>query len=439
MIDAIDVLARLIHASLRGLARAGFPPAARLSPSELGGSAHLLACGMFGAAWHARRGAPSWADLSRGWERAADEIASAALHGRFDPADRVELLTDNARAFAARAELIDAARARVDLATYYLQADETGRALSARLRAAAARGVRVRLVADGYIMRKKDYEGLGVMALVRDLRAAGVDVHLFRDPARPYDTNHRKLLVVDGEALILGGRNVADHYAGDAWRDVELLLRGPSARAAEALFERTRRGDPEPPRRPGAPDAYLQATAPGDVARHANFIYLLQCVRDARRTVDVENAYFLEHPAVLRGLRAARARGVRVRVFTNSAESNDLDYANYRLYAGFSGMLDAGIELYLRRGKGRTLHSKYFVIDGRWNSVGSSNLDYYSPRYCTEANVQVESPELAAALTAYFEAGIAEADRLVDPAVIDHVLRGSSVSRAIDALLRDVQ
>jgi cardiolipin synthase len=297
----------------------------------------------------------------------------------------------------------------------------------------------VRLVADAHAMHTKDREDPRVMAQIVRLRAAGVAIRLSRDPARPYDADHRKMLLVDGEALIIGGRNLADHYAGPAWRDVDLLIRGPSAGAAAAVFERTFHREPEPPRRPGQPGELIQATLPESLEEHANVVYLLQCVGAARRTIDIENAYYFSHPAVLRALAAARGRGVRVRVLTNSAASNDIRFANYRLYLGFPGMIEAGVEVHLRRGEGKTLHSKYFVVDGAWVSLGSSNFDYYSPRHCAEANVQVESEELGAALTRFFESGLAEADRLEDPREIDAVLRASGWSRAVDVLLRDVQ
>ena len=437
--DAIDALARVLRVPLAALKRVGYAPAARLSDQEIAGNAHSLGAGLLGAVWQARRGAPSWEELSRAWERAAEarEGVDPKLHGSFDPADKIELVTDNAEAFELRSRLFAGAKRRIDVATYYLQADETGRRFARDLAAAAARGVDVRLVADEYILRKKDHESPGVMALVDELAAAGVDVRLWRDRERPYDANHRKLVIVDGEALLIGGRNVGDHYAGSAWRDVELFVVGPSARAGEALFERTFRREPEPPR--GAGGALLHATTPADVGTHATFIYLLQCIRAARWSIEIENAYCFAHEALVRQLAAAQRRGVRVRLLTNSAASNDLDYANWRLYSGFLAMLDAGVELWGRRGAGRTLHCKYFVVDGEWVSLGSTNLDYYSPRFCTEANVHARSADLGARLVRWFEAGIAEADRIDDPARVEAVMRGSTLSRGLDAVIRDAQ
>lgn len=434
---SVSALARALSVPLGALRRLGFPPVARLSPGELRGRAHGLSYGLCATVWQALRRAPSWDEVSRAWEDAVARTdgVDPGLHGRFDGADTVALLGDNREAFAARARLYARARRRIDLATYYIQADEVGRATLRDLAAAVARGVRVRFVADAQVMRQKEQAGLGALGLVDALRAAGVEVRLWEDPARPYDVSHRKLLVVDGEAVLLGGRNLAEHYAGEAWRDVEILVEGPTAREAEALFERTFAGQPEPRGAGGV----LHATAPADVRGHAGFVYLLQCLRAARRTVDLENAYYLRHPALERSLVAARRRGLRVRLLTNSAESNDLDFANYRLYAGFRGLLEAGVEVWLRRGAGRTLHGKYFVVDGAWVGLGSTNLDYYSPRYCTDLAAHVSSPALGAALGAWFERGLAEADRLTDPARIEAVLRRERVARGFDAVLRDLQ
>src|SRR5262249_42298179 len=135
--------------------------------------------------------------------------------------------------------------------------------------------------------------------------------------------------------------------------------------------------------RPMEPGIFQTAT-PAGIAENAGFLYLLQSIRACRETLDIENAYYINHPILNRELAHARKRGARIRILTNSVESNDLDFTNYRIYAGFPELLDAGIELHVRTGKARTLHCKYFVADGEWVGFGSSNLDYYSPRFCGE-------------------------------------------------------
>lgn len=434
----VDGVAEVIHAPFALLRRLGVAPAAAMSPGDLRGNAQLLSQGVLGVLWQTARRAPPWEDVSRAWEASAraGHVSSPDLCGAFDPADRVRVVGDNAASSALREALHAGARRTIDLSTYYLQRDDTGRAVAAQLLAAVRRGVRVRLVADAAIVRKKQRDGSGAEDLLHELRAGGVEVRGWHDPARPFDTNHRKLLLVDGAHLLLGGRNIADHYAGPDWRDVEVHVEGPTAASVEALFARTFEGAPEPP---GEPGARVRATTPRDLTSHATFVFLLRCLRDARETVDVENAYLFAHPAMVRAIADATRRGVRVRLLTNSAESNDLDFANYRLYAGLMALREAGASVHLRRGRGRTLHCKYFVADRRWVSLGSTNLDYYSPRFCTEANLQVESEALGEELTAWFEEGLRDADEARDLAALARVRDAQTFARVFDRLLRDGQ
>ncbi len=439
MTDSLAPLADRLHSALRALQRLGVREALALSEQELRGTAHMLACAVSLRRWQLERRRPSWDELSLAWEALATQTAAnepslcATLHDE----DRVELVTDNAASFALRARWIAESQRSIELATYYLQGDSTGQRTVEQLIAAARRGVRVRVIADRYALSKKQYEGLGADALVDRLVAHGASVQRWSDPTRPYDVNHRKLLIVDDRRLLIGGRNIADHYAGPAWRDVELALEGPSAQRASSLYERTASGADEPALRPGS---LLYASTPARVREHSYWVFLLQCIRAARSTVDIENAYLFAHPALRRALAAAVRRGVRARVLTNSDETNDLGYANYRLYTGLTALFDAGVEVHVRRGAGRTLHCKYFVVDQRWVGLGSSNLDYYSARFCTEANVHVESASLAQQCARWFEAGIDDATRLADRAeIVSAARKHARIGRVIDALLEDTQ
>ena len=106
-----------------------------------------------------------------------------------------------------------------------------------RLADCANRGVKVRVLADGMAMARKLFERPELARLVAGLRETGVDFRLFHDAERPYDASHRKMLIADGEILVTGGRNFADHYSGPEWRDIDIMLTGPSLAAAQALFE----------------------------------------------------------------------------------------------------------------------------------------------------------------------------------------------------------
>jgi phosphatidylserine/phosphatidylglycerophosphate/cardiolipin synthase-like enzyme len=75
-------------------------------------------------------------------------------------------------------------------------------------------------------------------------------------------------------------------------------------------------------------------------------------------------------------------------------------------------LIESGVEVLARRGSGRTLHSKYVVVDSAWVSFGSHNLDYYSSRFCCETNLHVGSERLAHLLEACFIEGMADSSRV---------------------------
>jgi len=432
--NPLDPLARLLRLFLAACRAARIEPAASMSDADLAGNAHGIAYAILATRWQQKIETPSWASVYQQWQSRLSASEATSLYGCFDPSDRLELLTDNAAAFEKRHELYQAAKQSIDISTFYIQADEVGWRTARALAGCARRGVRVRIVADRCITEQKIFGNPQVLDMIRFLRDAGVDYRLFKDSGRPYDICHRKLLIVDGTTLIIGGRNYANHYAGTEWRDIDLLLTGPSVTCLQPVYEEAFAN---------FPNTYegnlFQASTPAGIASNASFIYLLECIRSCRKTLDIENAYYFNHPLIHHELAAACRRGVRIRLFTNSAQSNDLDFMNYRLYAGFPDLIDAGVLLYLRRGKGRTLHCKYFVADEEWVGFGSSNLDFFSPRFCLEIGIQVRDCHLAKVLTAWFEQGIAEAEPMTDRSAAERVMARQTVSKIFDRWFPDIQ
>jgi len=413
-----------------------------MSPRDVRANASGLSYAILATRWLKRSRQAAWDEIYDQWDRRlppAPEI-EPFRYGAFDPGDSFQLLADNAEAFATRYRLFEEARESIDITTYYIQADATGQETARRLAQCARRGVRVRILVDGIATARKAYEDAAVDQLAAGLRSAGAEFRVFRDPARPFDASHRKLLLVDETTLITGGRNYADHYSGREWRDIDLMLTGPSARQAQAVVEQTFAQASGYAAKPGsASSGMVQTTTPAGIAENAGFIYLLQCIRACRKTLDIEHAYYMNHSIVHRELAHARRRGVRVRLLTNSAISNDLDFTNYRIYAGFPDLLDAGIELHVQVGKGRTLHCKYFVADGEWVGLGSSNLDFYSPRFCGEAGIHVRSAGLGSLLASWFEEGLRDAERVVSANEVAAFLRAQTIGRVFDSRFHDIQ
>ena len=138
------------------------------------------------------------------------------------------------------------------------------------------------------------------------------------------------------------------------------------------------------------------------------------------RELDLVSPYFVPTQGGTAGLIALAARGVRVRVLTNSLAATDVTpvhagYAKYR-----EALLRGGVRLYelkplghqdsaerQRSGGGSSsasLHAKTFAVDRSRLFVGSFNLDPRSARLNTEMGVVIDSAALAARLSDALEA-----------------------------------
>jgi putative cardiolipin synthase len=161
------------------------------------------------------------------------------------------LVDDGPQALMMRSLLADQAQQSIDLQTYIYDDDEAGIVLIDRLRAAAERGVQVRLLIDDNGLQRDDCLPLLLDSLpnaeVRVFNPFRLRPRWTRPLQIPFEfrrLNHRmhnKLFVVDQFAAIIGGRNVGGHYfeahEEANFTDLDVLLLGPVAQAARECFE----------------------------------------------------------------------------------------------------------------------------------------------------------------------------------------------------------
>jgi putative cardiolipin synthase len=163
----------------------------------------------------------------------------------------VGLLDTGADALRVRDVLIEAARDRIDAQYYIWNADASGRYLAARLLAAAARGVRVRVLLDDVNLALDDPVLAGLAAhpnvAVRvynplpGRRGAARALSFLGDFGRLNRRMHNKSFTVDGVVTVIGGRNIGDEYfdldPAVNFRDRELIAVGPVVAGVGAAFE----------------------------------------------------------------------------------------------------------------------------------------------------------------------------------------------------------
>ncbi|MFZ5508889.1 MAG: cardiolipin synthase ClsB [Pseudomonadota bacterium] len=352
------------------------------------------------------------------------------MRAEFLPGNLVTLLETGAAYFPALRQAIDAAEREIYLETYIFEDDQTGRMICTALADAARRGVTVRVLADGFGAR--DF----AQRLRPRLEQSGVQVLIYRPEAAPLKFRrhrlrrlHRKLAVVDGRVAFVGGINIIDdmHTPGHMppRYDYAVQVEGPvlepihdSARrlwelVAWARLRRRFRGDTYTPAVTTWRGDMHAAFLVRDNLRHRRDIEeaYLEAIDGARREIVLANAYFLPGMRFRHALTEAARRGVTVIVLLQGrVEYLLLHYATQALYGA---LLSAGVRIFEYHKS--FLHAKVAVVDGRWATVGSSNIDPFSLLLAREANVVVHNERFAEGLRTSLQAAMDHGSRELKP------------------------
>lgn len=324
--------------------------------------------------------------------------------------NRVEVMLNGDGTYPRLWEDLRSARSSITLQLYYgasgQMADELGRILLDR----AAAGVRVFLL----------YDAFGTVDIPREhvdaLTAAGVQVRPFR-PIRlstlhvAQNRSHVRGIVVDGRVGWTGGFGIDDKWLGDgrtngSWRETNVRFEGPAVRQLQAAFaaawvEATGvliTGRPTLVEHDDGVMAGLLYTTPtlGSTAAER---FLALSIAAAQKTLYVTNAYFAPDESFIDLFAAAAARGVDVRILT-AGHRTDVQTVRYAGRAWYEKLLAAGVRVY--EWQPTTLHSKTFVVDGRWSTIGSMNLDNRSLALNDEATLMVLNPTVGLRMEAIF-------------------------------------
>lgn len=337
--------------------------------------------------------------------RAQTHPGKAGIHALSDPYD----------AFAARVLLARAAQKTLDVQYYIWRGDTTGTLLLDELRAAAQRGVRVRLLLDDNGTAGLDAELAALDShsnieirlfnpfLIRTPKAIGYVTDFMRANRRM----HNKSFTADGQATIIGGRNVGDEYFGATegvlFADLDVLAVGSVVADVSSDFDRYWASDSSYPAQlilPEASAAQLQAFADAatrmasapvateyiQAISESGFIgNLLQGVLafewaetrmvsddpakglgmaesdgllihqlgeilgEPESHVELVSPYFVPTAAGTEAFARMAERGVKIRVLTNSLDATDVA----AVHAGYAkrrkDLLEAGILLYEMR------------------------------------------------------------------------------------------
>ena len=254
----------------------------------------------------------------------------------------------------------------------------------------AAQGVEVRLI----------YDDMGCMfTLPRDyneqLAARGIQCRVFNRflpvmTLRLNNRDHRKLMIIDGKVGFTGGINLADEYINvkerfGHWKDSAILLEGDAVWSMTVMFltmwdhcsgwdeDFSRFRPPAAPARPWTGYVQPYTDTPLDHEAVGQAVYL-NMIAKAKKYIYITTPYLVIDVATNTALCNAAKSGVDVRIITPHIP--DKRYVFEVTRAHYPPLLDAGVQIY--EYTPGFIHAKNFVVDGRFATVGTVNLDYRS-------------------------------------------------------------
>jgi len=296
---------------------------------------------------------------------------------------------------------IDGAKKQILFETYIWKGDEIGWKFKTALTAAAARGVDVHCVYDGFANVVVSPAFKRFSPSLKVLRYPVWNAGLRVWDLRRYGRNHRKMLVVDEEVAFLGGYNIGSAYATE-WRDTHVRITGPGVwdlkRAFADFWNLNRRHRLRRNERPllleTASDWDPQIRIHRNIPRQWSFpirSMYLEAINRASRNVWLTTAYFLPDQDFVDSLAEAAQRGVDVRILL-PLKSNHI-VADWISRGYYGQLLAAGARIL--RFKDAMVHAKTATIDGNWATVGTANIDRLSLQGNYEINLEVIDPAFA--------------------------------------------
>lgn len=325
--------------------------------------------------------------------------------------NQVDMYTDGYAMLQVLMHEISLAKHHIHLQFYIFENDPVGRLLRDLLIDKAREGVKIRLL----------YDDVGCWKVNRlfydEMLCEGIEVQSFLKVRFPRFTskvnyrNHRKIAIIDGKVGFIGGMNIAERYlkgfSWGIWRDTHLRIKGKAVYGLQTSFltdwyfvDRMLLTSSEYfPKIEEEGDVVAQIVTSDPVGGWHDIMQgLVKALCSAKRYFYIETPYLLPTDEVIIALQTAALAGVDVRIMLPKRADAFIIHKGSLSY--LDELMRAGVKVYLYR-KG-FLHSKVWVSDDEWASVGSTNMDFRSFEHNFEVNAFLYDREMALRLKEIF-------------------------------------
>ncbi len=294
--------------------------------------------------------------------------------------------------------MINSASHTIHLQTYIFDEDETGIRVAKALRAASARGVIIYMMLDSFGSNSLSRK------FVNDLLFSGIHLRFF-SPFFSFQNNyfgrrlHHKVIVADQSSALIGGINIADKYHGsaseEAWLDYAVYINGSISieieRICKQLYGRKfiynqNKINAAPKEKLLEENIFIRIRE-NDRLRRKNQVSdsYLQAIKNAKKSIFITGCYFLPGIKLRTALIKAAKRGVEVHLIL--AGVSDVPVFQSATKWLYDLLFRSGIKIY--EWEKSVLHGKCALIDGKWATIGSFNLNHLSAYGSIELNADI--------------------------------------------------
>ena len=336
-------------------------------------------------------------------ERVTAKLLSGINENPASVVTRAQVLIDAQTFYPALLQAVGGAKQFVHVEFYIFRDDAYGTALRDALAAAARRGVQVRLLCD-----QMGCFG-GGDAFFQPVRDAGGKFAWFRT-VHPLQNrwvfnlrNHRKIQIIDGRTVFVGGMYMGREYMGEdpdigSWRDVQVKLEGHDAAIDQRVFaddwfyatEEKLTDQSYYPLLQDRANFLAQVIDDGpDNPEDPIQMSIVALLNAARKRAWLTAGYFVPNEPLITALKVCASRGVDVRLLI--AAKSDHPYLVQVGRSYYQPLLEFGVRIFEYE-KGMN-HAKVATFDSNWMMVGSANFDNRSMRLNFELNVLINDAQ----------------------------------------------
>ena len=360
---------------------------------------------------------------------------------KFSSNNSVILLMSGQEKFDDMFQAIRHAKSSVHLEYFNFRNDSIARCLFELLEEKAQKGVEIRAMFDAF-GNASNNQPLKRRHL-KAIRAKGIEIVKY-DPLNfpwinhVWARDHRKIVIIDGQIAYTGGMNVADYYIKGTkqvgtWRDMHCRIEGDEVNELQKIFLRIwnketkqnvhgakyYRGIKTPEYFTGLKKDTCETAGKKMVGiinrepRTSNAIirkFYTDAINLAQDSIKLINPYLTLNRQLKKALKNAVIRGVKVEIMVST--HSDIPLTPDCVFYNVHKLMKKGVNVWMYRPGFH--HTKVIMVDGRFCTVGSANLNARSLNWDYEENAVIVDPCTTAELSNMFDADKKDSFKLTE-------------------------